>query len=70
MRENQFTHAGASGLLWPVFALSCGILGFEIALMRVLLYASWHHFAFLVISVVLLGFGASGTVLCFLRRDH
>jgi hypothetical protein len=35
--------------------------------MRVLLYASWHHFAFLVISVVLLGFGASGTLLCFLR---
>ena len=30
MRENQFTHAGARGLLWPVFALSCGILGFEI----------------------------------------
>jgi len=54
-------------LLWPVFALSCGILGYEIALMRVLLYASWHHFAFLVISVALLGFGASGTVLCFLR---
>ena len=53
--------------MWPVFALSCGILGFEIALMRVLLYASWHHFAFLLISVVLLGFGASGTVLCFLR---
>ena len=53
--------------MWPVFALSCGIMGFEIALMRVLLYASWHHFAFLVISVALLGFGASGTVLCFLR---
>jgi spermidine synthase len=35
--------------------------------MRVLLYASWHHFAFLVISIALLGFGASGTALCFLR---
>jgi hypothetical protein len=54
-------------LLWPVFALSAGILGYEIVLMRVLLYASWHHFAFLVISVALLGFGASGTALCFLR---
>ncbi|MDH3214955.1 MAG: hypothetical protein OEN01_01525 [Candidatus Krumholzibacteria bacterium] len=68
------TLAGSAGktaatvvLIWPVLALSCGILGFEIALMRVLLYSSWHHFAFLVISVVLLGFGASGTVLCFLR---
>lgn len=54
--------------LWPVFVLSCGLLGFEIGLMRILLYASWHHFAFLVISVVLLGFGASGTILTFLRH--
>ncbi|UCG52602.1 MAG: DUF2088 domain-containing protein, partial [Candidatus Latescibacterota bacterium] len=59
---------GTSPFLWPVFALSCGLLGFEITVMRVLLYASWHHFAFLVISVVLLGFGASGTALSFLRR--
>ena len=35
--------------------------------MRVLLLASWHHFAFLVISVCLLGFGASGTALSFFR---
>jgi spermidine synthase len=64
---NSQTHTSTNGLLGAVFALSCGILGFEIALMRVLLYASWHHFAFLVISVALLGFGASGTLLCFLR---
>jgi len=30
--------------------------------------ASWHHFAFVIISVSLLGFGASGTVLCLGRR--
>ena len=55
-------------LLWPVGFLSCSLLGFEVALMRMLLYASWHHFAFLVISIALLGFGASGTALCLLRR--
>lgn len=55
-------------LLWPVGILSCSLLGFEIALMRMLLYASWHHFAFFVISIALLGFGASGTALCLLRR--
>ncbi|MEJ2720238.1 MAG: hypothetical protein P8181_03735, partial [bacterium] len=53
--------------LLPVFTVSCGLLGFEISLMRILLYASWHHFAFMIISVALLGFGASGTVLSFLR---
>ena len=35
--------------------------------MRVLQYASWHHFAFLVITVALLGFGMSGTILSLWR---
>ncbi|MHC4949002.1 MAG: spermidine synthase family protein, partial [Planctomycetota bacterium] len=47
--------------------LSASVLAFEIALMRVLLVASWHHFAFLVISLALLGFGVSGTVLALAR---
>jgi spermidine synthase len=68
MAGTPTTTDSSKPLLWPVFALSCGLLGFEISLLRILLYASWHHFAFLVISVALLGFGASGTVLCFLRR--
>ncbi len=55
--------------------VSCGVIGFEIALMRALQYASWYHFAFLVITVALLGFGMSGTVLSlwrgyFLRHRH
>ena len=54
-------------LAWTVGFVSAAVLGFEIALMRLLLVASWHHFAFLVISVVLLGFGASGTALVVLR---
>jgi hypothetical protein len=48
--------------------VSAAVLAFEIALMRLLLVASWHHFAFLVISVALLGFGTSGTILCLARR--
>lgn len=55
-------------LIWIVACVSAGLLGFEISLMRVLLVASWHHFAFLVIGVALLGFGASGTVLCIGRE--
>lgn len=54
-------------LAWAVAVLSAGLLGFELVLMRLLLVASWHHFAFLVISIALLGFGASGAVLCVLR---
>lgn len=53
--------------LWAVVWLSAAVLGFEISLMRVLLVASWHHFAFVVIGVALLGFGASGTALSLCR---
>ena len=54
-------------LVWVVGFVATAVLGFEIALMRVLLVASYHHFAFLVITVVLLGFGASGTALFLVR---
>jgi hypothetical protein len=53
---------------WTCFWVSAAVLAFEIAVMRLLLVASWHHFASLVISIVLLGFGASGTVLALLRE--
>jgi len=36
--------------------------------MRCLSVATWHHFAYLVLSTALLGFGASGTLLCFAGR--
>ncbi len=58
---------GDAHLAWTVGLVSAGTLAFEIALMRILLVASWHHFAFVVISVALLGFGASGTALCLGR---
>jgi hypothetical protein len=54
-------------LMWLIFWVSAAVLGFEIVLMRLLLVASWHHFAFLVISIALLGFGASGTALTLAR---
>ncbi len=50
-------------LLGAVALVSAAVLGLELSLMRILLVASFHHFAFLVISVALLGFGASGTAL-------
>ena len=52
-----------------MFFVSAAVLGYEVGLMRMLLVASWHHFAFLVISLALLGFGASGTLLA-LTRDR
>ena len=54
--------------LLAVALVSAAVLGHEVSLMRMLLVVSWHHFAFLVISLALLGFGASGTALALLRR--
>ena len=50
-------------LMSAVAVLSAAALGYEILLTRLFSIVQWHHFAFLVISVALLGFGASGTFL-------
>lgn len=48
---------------WAIGILSAAILAYEIALMRVLSIIQWYHFAYMIISVALLGVGASGTFL-------
>ena len=48
--------------------ISLAVIGLELAAMRALSLRFWHHFAYMVISVALLGFGASGTAVTLLRR--
>jgi SAM-dependent methyltransferase len=48
--------------------LSAATLIFETALTRFLAVAQFYHFAFLVVSLALLGFGASGTLLSIFPR--
>lgn len=38
-------------------------LAFEVLLMRLLSLLQWHHFAYMIISLALLGYGASGSLL-------
>jgi hypothetical protein len=48
--------------IYPAIALiSAAALAFEIFLMRIFSIVQWHHYAYMIISVALLGFGASGT---------
>ncbi len=57
--------------LLALLLLSAATLAYELALMRAFSIALWHHFAYMVISIALLGFGASGTFLALwpgLRR--
>lgn len=43
--------------------ISAATLAYEVLLVRLFAIVQWHHFAFMAISIALLGFGASGTVL-------
>ncbi|MFP4057875.1 MAG: spermidine synthase [Candidatus Brocadiia bacterium] len=51
-----------------IAAVSAAVLGYEVALMRGFAVAGWHHFAYMIVSVALLGFGASGTLLSLCSR--
>ena len=44
-----------------VAVISAAILAYEVLLVRLFAIVQWHHFAFMAISIALLGFGASGT---------
>lgn len=46
--------------------VSAAVLAFQILLLRVFQFSQWHHFASLVVSLALLGFGVAGTVLVVL----
>lgn len=46
-----------------IFFLALSVILFEIALTRVFAIMMWHHFTYMVISIGLLGFGASGSLL-------
>ena len=54
------------GVAPPVIAvalISAAALAYEILLMRLFSIILWHHFAYMIISLALLGYGASGALL-------
>ena len=55
-------------LLVAVSLLSAATIAYEILLTRLFAVALWHHFAYMIISLALLGYGASGTFLVFVRH--
>ena len=47
--------------------ISAAVIAYQIALMQILSVVQWHHFAYMIIAVALLGFGAAGACLSLLR---
>ena len=53
---------------FSISVLSMSALAYEILLMRLFSIIQWHHFAYMIISLALLGYGASGTFLSLFRH--
>ena len=56
-------------LLAAVAIISASALAYEVLLMRLFSIIQWHHFAYMMISLALLGYGVSGVFLA-LNRDR
>lgn len=53
---------------FTIAVLSSAMLAYEILLMRLFSIIQWHHFAYMIISLALLGFGASGTFVSIFQK--
>jgi hypothetical protein len=53
----------ASQIFLIIFLCSFASLAYEITLTRIFSVALWYHFAFMIISIAMLGIGASGTLM-------
>jgi SAM-dependent methyltransferase len=54
-------------LLLAIAVISASALAYEILLMRLFSIIQWHHFATMIISLALLGYGVSGVFLALYR---
>src|SRR5687768_2172648 len=55
-------------LMAAMALLSIALIAYQVAVIQLLSYVQWYHFANMVISVALLGFGAAGTLLTVKRN--
>lgn len=53
---------------WSIGLLSATVIAFQLVLMQIFSITQWYHFAHMIISIALLGFGVSGTVLALFRK--
>ena len=55
-------------LPFSIAFLSAAIIAFQLALIQILSISQWYHFAYMVISIALLGFGAAGSLLAIFQK--
>jgi spermidine synthase len=52
-----------------VFLISAALISYQLLLVKMFSIQYWYHFAYLIISIALLGFGASGTFIFLFKRQ-
>jgi hypothetical protein len=62
-------HALNCRVLISIGLLSASIIAYQLVLMQILSLVQWYYFAYMVISIALLGFGAAGTFLTIFREQ-
>ncbi|MFA6163296.1 MAG: SAM-dependent methyltransferase [Methylobacter sp.] len=67
--DRKMTMKPSFPLLAVVAIISASALAYEVLLMRLFSIIQWHHFAYMIISLALLGYGISGVFLA-LNRDR
>ncbi len=55
-------------LLFSIGLLSVSMIAFQLSLMQYLSIVQWYHFAYMIIAIALLGFGAAGTFIALFRN--
>lgn len=68
MKHEHSPTAATRPPLLAVALTSATALAYEILLLRLFALAQWHHFAYMVISLALLGYGLSGMVIALTQR--
>ncbi len=66
--ENSSVAMAKRRIMAGIFLFSFSSLAYEILLTRVFSISLWYHFAFMVISIAMLGIGAGGTALSLYER--
>ena len=55
-------------LMTATALLSVALIAYQVAIIQLLSYVQWYHYANMVISIAMLGFGAAGTLLSLNRN--
>ncbi len=56
-------------LSFAILFLSVSLIAYQLLLIQILSIVQWYHFAYMIISVALLGFGAAGTFLSLFQKQ-